>query len=72
MGYNFNEEEIRVIKERMSKITSHIPNNQENWLCDTYNRIKGTNEKQPCSCGSSGNLWKKGVDTINVFLKKYD
>jgi len=43
----FSKEELGVIKERMSKITSHIPNHQAKWLWDTYNRIKGTNEKQP-------------------------
>ena len=68
----FSKEEIRVMQERMSKISSHIPNNQASWLWNTYNKIKGTNEKQPCSCGSSGNLWRKGVDTINSFLKQYD
>jgi hypothetical protein len=52
----FTKEEIGVIKERMSKITTHIPNNQAKWLWDTYKKIKGTNEKQPCSCGSSGNF----------------
>ena len=32
MAYNFSTEEIEVMKERMGKITTHIPNNLARWV----------------------------------------
>jgi len=71
MAYNFNKEEIQEIKDNMSKITTHIPDNLTTWIWDTYKKISGSTEPKPCSCPSSAKLWKKSVDTINSFLKSY-
>lgn len=72
MAYNFNQEEIQEIRDNMSKISTHIPTNLTSWVWDTYRKISGSNEPKPCTCPSSGKLWKKSVDTINSFLKSYD
>lgn len=72
MEYNFSTEEIEVMRENMSKIKTHIPENLTRWVWNTYRKINNSNEKQPCSCGSSANLWRKAVTTINNFLKEYD
>jgi len=63
MEYKFSKEEIATMKERMSSFTTHIPNNLAGYIWNTYKKIKGSQEKQPCTCA---------VDTINSFLKSYD
>jgi len=72
MEYKFSKEEIATMKERMSSFTTHIPNNLAGYIWNTYKKIKGSQEKQPCTCGSAAKHWRKAVDTINSFLKSYD
>ena len=72
MEYKFSKEEIATMKERMSSFTTLIPNNLAGYIWNTYKKIKGTQEKQPCTCGSAAKHWRKAVDTINSFLKSYD
>jgi len=71
MAYNFNKEEISDIREKMSRISTHIPNDLASWVWSTYKKLGGQGN-QPCTCGSSGKLWKSAVDKINSFLKEYD
>ena len=71
MESKFSNEEIATMRERMSSFTDYIPTNLAGWIWNTYKKIKGTEEKQPCTCGSAAKHWKKAVDTINSFLKSY-
>ena len=72
MESKFSNEEIATMRERMSSFTNYIPNNLAGYIWNTYKKIKGTQERQPCTCGSSAKHWRKAVDTINSFLKSYD
>lgn len=72
MAYNFSEDEVKEIREKMNSISDRIPNHLAGFVWNTYRNIKGSNEKQPCSCGSAARHWRKAVDTINSFLKEYD
>jgi len=72
MAYEFSKEEIQQIKDNLSQIGSHIPNNLASWVWGTYLKISGHNENQPCSCGSAGKHWKRAVDTISAFIRDYD
>lgn len=70
MEYQFSKEEINIMKENMSKITTHIPNDLAGYVWDTYKKLGGKGNK-PCSCPSSAKLWKSAVDKINSYLKSY-
>jgi len=72
MEYKFSKEEIATMRKKMSSFTTHIPTGLTGYIWNTYKKIKGSQERQPCSCGSAAKHWKKAVDSINSFLKSYD
>lgn len=53
----------------LSEITTHIPEQTAPFIWNNYKHISGSNENQPCMCGSSANLWRKAVDTIREYIK---
>ena len=66
------EEQIKEIKEKINSITTMIPESMAQWVWNTYKDITGSREPQPCSCGSSGKLWRKAVDEIKSFVNEND
>ena len=68
----YTEEEFQEIKDKINSITNNIPSNLTNWIWNTYKDILGSNEPQPCNCGSSGRLWLKAVETIRTYVKEND
>lgn len=72
MESKFNKEEITEIKTNLQRIDTHIPNDLTHWVWNTYKRVTGSNENQPCSCGSAGKHWAKAVKEIKEFIKEYD
>jgi hypothetical protein len=60
----FNE-----IKLIVDSITSHMPEDKANVVWNNYNAIRGVNEKQPCTCGSSGRYWGEAIAAIRLFIK---
>jgi len=61
------EGEFNELKQKLSEITTNLPTHLTGYIWGTYNRIKGTNEPQPCNCKSSGGLWAGAVE----FLRSY-
>ena len=68
MESKFSTEEIQQIKINLERIQTHIPNDLASWVWNTYKQITGSNEKQPCTCGSSGKHWRKAVDAIREYV----
>lgn len=68
MEYNFSTEEIQEMKQKMSRISTHIPNDLAGYVWSTYQKMGGKGNK-PCTCPSSAKLWRGAVDKINSFLK---
>ena len=58
------EEAKRVVAETKSA----IPKDLANTVWYLYNKIKGTNERQPCTCASSGNLWGTAFGVVRDFV----
>jgi len=65
----FTEEELQRVKDNMSKINNYIPKQLAKFVWDTYKKIEGSREPQPCNCGSSGNQWRKAVTVIHKYLE---
>lgn len=71
MAYNFNNEEIQEIRNNLQRITTHIPNDLADWVWSTYKKLGGEGNK-PCTCPSSGKLWRGAIEAINGYMKQYD
>ena len=72
MESKFSKEEVQNIKNKISQIGSYMQKNDGPWIWDTYLKITGVKEKQPCYCKTSGVHWKKAIDAIHNFVKEYD
>jgi len=68
----FTQEEIEELKTNISQIKGRIPEHLAGWVWGTYNRINGSNEKQPCGCKSAAGLWGKAYNTILDYVKGLD
>tara|TARA_R100000664_G_C2622562_1_gene55879 strand:+ start:240 stop:455 length:216 start_codon:yes stop_codon:yes gene_type:complete len=68
----YTEEQIKEIKDKINSITTMIPESMTQWVWNTYKDISGSNEPQPCSCGSAGRLWRKAVEEIKAFVNEND
>jgi len=63
-----NEEFIELV-EFAASISTHIPENKAGYVWHNYKKISGSNENQPCMCGSSAGLWRKAMDGIREYIK---
>lgn len=68
----FSMEDYQIIKQRMGEIGWNLPSHYMNWLWTTCTTLRGKRENQPCSCKSSGALWKRCADDINDWLKRME
>ena len=68
----YTEEEYRELKQITDGITTHIPNDKMGWVWNNYKKITGSNETQPCSCGSAAGHWKRAVEEIRNFIIKVE
>lgn len=68
----YTEQEYLELKETFKQVTNYLPDPLIGWAWNNYKRISGSNEPQPCACGSSAALWKKAVDTIREFVSKIE
>lgn len=66
----FTNEEFAVMVEEMKSLGVFLPEHQMSKMWERCTRIRGKKENQPCSCKSSGSLWKRCVDDINQFIKE--
>lgn len=67
-----SESEFTELKRVLSEITTNLPTHLVGYVWGTYNRIKGTNEPQPCNCKSSGGLWAGAVDQLRNYISEND
>jgi len=66
------EGEFTELKRVLSEITTNLPTHLTGYVWGTYNRIKSTNEPQPCNCKSSGGLWAGAVDQLRNYVTEND
>ena len=70
--YPYTEVEFLELKEIVSKITTHRPNDRMGWVWENYRMISGDGAPQPCSCGSASGHWIKAVSVIKDFVNKVE
>jgi hypothetical protein len=66
--FPYTKEEFIELRSIMKDITTHIPNDRMGWVWNNHTKISGTNEPQPCSCGSAAGHWKRAAETIRNFI----
>ena len=64
----FSKEELEDLRTVVDKITTHIPKDKMSLIWSSYIKITGNRSPQPCSCPSSGNLWKTAYQTVKDYV----
>lgn len=54
----------------ISKVSSHLPENDAPFIWNMYNDTRGVNERQPCTCASSGRYWGDAVSHLRLWLRE--
>ena len=67
-------DEYNKTKERLDLITTHIPKDDYTLrtIWNSYVKITGQPQPQPCSCASSGGLWLRAVEELRKYFKEND
>jgi len=65
-------DEYTFLEKELKQITSYMPNHLMTKFWNFKNKIEGNNETQPCSCKSSGHHWKKCIDVLKGYIKKFN
>lgn len=66
----FTPEEYTNLKNVMSSITHHIPEQHMHLIWNSYQRIEKVNTMMPCSCPSAAKYWITAVNVINDYIKQ--
>lgn len=67
------EEGFKEVKTLIfDEIKDWIPENRMGWVWSIRNQLKGSTDRQPCSCQSAGALWKEAVDFIRNWVRERD
>ena len=64
----FTPEEWTNLKNVMSSIHHHIPEQYMRMIWNSYQRISKTNSPQPCACQSSAKYWIQAVNVIRDYI----
>lgn len=67
-----SEENVQKLREVLERVTSHLPEAEAPFIWNMYNDTRGTNERQPCTCGSAGRYWGEAVTHLRSWLKEKD
>lgn len=58
------------LKGFIQSLGAYLPEDKAGYVWNTYNHIRAVNEPQPCTCSSSGALWKGAVDFLANWIKE--
>lgn len=64
------EQEYNEMAEFILNLGAYLPDNKASWVWATFNKLRGENENQPCTCASSARHWKRAVDYIFNWVKE--
>lgn len=54
----------------LEKITSHLPEHDAPFIWNMYNDTRGVNERQPCTCASSGRYWGEAIQYLRAWVNE--
>ena len=62
-------EEFVELKGVVDAITSHMPEDKAPLIWNTFNAVRGANERRPCTCGSAGAHWGRAIAHLKEWIK---
>lgn len=66
----FTPTEWTELKNVMSTIIHHIPEQHMHLVWNSYQRIAKVNTMMPCSCPGTAKYWREAVNVINDYIKQ--
>lgn len=64
------EQEFTELSDFILSLGGYLPDNKAGYVWSNFNRVRGQNEPQPCTCGSSAGHWKRAVDHLHKWVKE--
>jgi hypothetical protein len=64
------EQEYNEMADFILNLGAYLPDNKASWVWATFNKLRDTNETQPCTCSSSAGHWRRAVDYIFNWVKE--
>lgn len=64
----FSEAEFEGLKMTVSSIKNYIPKDKMGFIWESYKRISGSKEPQPCGCPSAAGHWKKAYEVVSNYV----
>jgi hypothetical protein len=68
--YPLSVDEFNQLAETIDSITTHVPGDKIGYIWEKFNRIRGMQEPQPCSCPSAAKHWARAVDGLKEFINE--
>ncbi len=68
--YPLSVDEFKELATTIDSITTHVPGNLVGYIWSKFNRIRGTQEAQPCTCSSAARHWARAVDGLREFVNQ--
>jgi len=68
----FSEEEYKNLSNELAGIGSNLPTHLASFFWPICNRLRREVTPQPCTCASSGGLWKACIDELKEFVKRIE
>jgi hypothetical protein len=64
------EQEFTELNLVLDAIGAYLPEDKMGYIWSNFNRVRNTNENQPCGCASAGGHWKRAVDHLRQWVKE--
>lgn len=64
------EQEFIELRDNLTQIGAYLPEQLMGYIWSNFNRVRGTNENQPCGCASAGGHWKRAVEGLREWVKE--
>lgn len=68
----FSEADYGILKERLSKITTFLPEGEMDYIWQMVSILRGNRVARPCSCRSSAKHWTAAITDLKNFVKEKD
>ena len=66
----FNLQEFKELEERLSKITTFLPESEMDYIWIQVSKLRGKHSGRPCSCKSSAKHWTAAIEDLRNFVKE--